>query len=82
MVTLGEQLNQTALANPGVQGKQALNLYKPYLQQFSTALGIYLQKISELSDADRQQITTAFPKLQAFFSGDQSVNFFKQAGAM
>jgi len=79
---LGEQLKQSAGNGISVQQKMGSDVYKQTIVQFSNITAALTGKIAAYSAADRQQIATAFPKLQPFISGDHAVEFLNEVTAL
>jgi len=81
--TLGEQFKQlAATGGANIQQQMGSAAFKQKIAQFSTITADFTAKLAAYSDADRQQIAAAFPKLQAFISGDNAVTFLNQVTAL
>jgi hypothetical protein len=49
-----------------------------YMIEFAKNTAFLTERLTQISEADRQQISNAFPKLQPFFSGDHAVELFRK----
>jgi hypothetical protein len=77
MQTLSKQYSN------GMQpSSQSLADAKALISQFSKPTADYMSKLAALSQQDRQQISTVFPKLQPFFSGDHAVEFLNEVSTL
>jgi len=80
---IGEQLKQSmSTGGANVQQQLGSSAAKQQLSQFSAITADFVAKIATYSDADRQQISAAFPKLQPFISGDHAVEFLNEVSAL
>jgi len=80
--SLGNSLKASANGTINVKQGWGSNATRQAIAQFSSITADFTGKIANYSLADRQQIASAFPKLQPFISGDQSVEFLKEVTSL
>jgi hypothetical protein len=74
MQTIAKQVQEES-ANKGPPNGEHL---KEYMNEFAKSTAVFTKKLISMSETERKQISTAFPRLQPFFTGNNAVEFLNR----